>query len=467
MTPFSLESVRGAVNAKAVNAAALDNSGGREVFFTGVSTDSRTIKAGELFFALKGDNFDAHGFMEDVSRIAAGAVVSRKVASTREGFIQIEVDDTLQALQRLAAHARGIRPLKVIAITGSNGKTTTKEMAAAVLAKKYTVLKTEGNLNNHIGLPLTLLRLGGTEDAAVLEMGASKAGDIAELCEIAAPDIGILTNIGPGHLEGFGSMEGVRAAKLELMDFLSAKTIIVNGDDDFLMEGVTQKNKTLKKEIITIGIEKDADISGRIITGMDTTALRAAIMFPNGQEIDVTIQSGGAHNVYNALSAAAAGYLMGVPREGISQALCEFKGVAMRLEHREINGSMVICDFYNANPASTANALKELARLKKDRAVAVLGDMLELGPHAEQYHRELGRWMAAQPVDLFIAVGPLMKMACEEFKSAREALGMHVNGSSVCAASAVEAGRMLKESMSGATVLIKGSRGLKMERVLE
>ncbi|MCG6552814.1 MAG: UDP-N-acetylmuramoyl-tripeptide--D-alanyl-D-alanine ligase, partial [Candidatus Magnetominusculus sp. LBB02] len=217
------------------------------ISFTGVSTDSRTVKATELFFALSGDRYDAHNFIGDVSRTAAGAVISRKLSCDLHGFTMILVDDTLKALQLLAAYVRKIRNIPVIAITGTNGKTTTKEMAAVVLSKKCSVLKTEGNLNNHIGLPLTLLRLD-KEEAAVLEMGASKQGDITELCEIAKPDIGIVTNIGPGHLEGFGSIEGVRTAKLEIMDY--AKTIIVNADDDFLMEGVLQKNKTLNREII-------------------------------------------------------------------------------------------------------------------------------------------------------------------------------------------------------------------------
>ncbi|MBF0487333.1 MAG: UDP-N-acetylmuramoyl-tripeptide--D-alanyl-D-alanine ligase [Nitrospirae bacterium] len=450
MTPISLDAVLRAVNGKAVNCP-----DPRGVYFTGVSTDSRAVKAAELFFALVGDKYDAHDFIASVVGIAAGAVVSRMVDCPKEGFVLIVVDDTLKALQRLAAHVRQVRPIPVVALTGTNGKTTTKEMTAAVLGKKYSVLKTEGNLNNHIGLPLTLLRLDN-EDAAVLEMGANKQGDIAELCKIAAPDIAIVTNIGPGHLEGFRSIEGVRATKLEIMNY--AKTIIVNGDDDFLMEGVLERNKTRNREIITFGKGKDVSCGGHSIRE-NGSALQVAIRFSNGVEIDATIRSGGMHNVSNALAAAAAGFAMGVDTGSIQQALSSFKGVPMRLECREINGSLVICDYYNANPASMANAVAELIRLKKGTAVAVLGDMLELGEYAERYHRELGRSIPPEDVDLLIAVGELMKFTYEDFRAS--------GGNAVHAVDAVEAGTILRRLKSKDTVLIKGSRGLKMEKVLE
>ncbi|MEO5360274.1 MAG: UDP-N-acetylmuramoyl-tripeptide--D-alanyl-D-alanine ligase [Nitrospirota bacterium] len=455
MIQLNLDTVLRAVNGRTVSS--------RDILgacFTGVSTDSRTIRAGDLFFALSGDKFDAHNFIDAVSRVGAGAVISRVVECPSDEFVLIMVDDTLRALQRLAAYVRHIRHIPVVSITGTNGKTTTKEMTAAVIAKKYPVLKTEGNLNNHIGLPLTLLRLD-KETAAVLEMGASKAGDIAELCEIAAPDYGIVTNIGPGHLEGFGSVEGVRTAKLEIMDY--AKTIIVNADDEFLMKAVLERNKTLQREIISFGVENSAALTGRFVDGAGP-ALNTAIRLPNGEELQVSIKSGGRHNLYNALAAAAAGFLMGVEGQDIRQALSDFRGVAMRLEFREINGSMIICDFYNANPASVTNAVKELVRLDRGRKIAVLGDMLELGEYSERYHRELGRWMASQPVDVFIAVGSMMRTTLDAFNDSR---GVSVQGAAVHAANAVEAGRILKQLIANDTVLIKGSRGLKMERVLE
>lgn len=440
---------------RAVDGKLLSSSDILGACFTGVSTDSRTLKAGDLFFALTGDKYDAHNFIGDVSAKTAGAVVEKVVQCARHEFVIIMVDDTLKALQRLAAYVRAIRRIPVVAITGTNGKTTTKEMTASVIAQKYATLKTEGNLNNHIGLPLTLLRLD-RHDAAVLEMGASKQGEIAELCEIAAPDVGILTNIGPGHLEGFGSVEGVRRAKLELMDYV--KTVIVNADDDFLMAGVLEKNKTLKRELITCSVDKDADVTGRLIEGAGS-ALHAGIRLPDGNQLEITLNCGGRHNLYNALSAAAAGVSMGVDADSISQSLSDFGGVPMRLELRQINGATVICDFYNANPASMTSAVAELIRLKHGRAVAVLGDMLELGAGAEGFHRELGRWMAGLPVDVFIAVGSLMRFAHDEFNIVR--------GGAIAATDAVEAGTILKQLISEDTVLIKGSRGSKMERVLE
>ncbi|MCG6552815.1 MAG: hypothetical protein L7F77_10840, partial [Candidatus Magnetominusculus sp. LBB02] len=229
----------------------------------------------------------------------------------------------------------------------------------------------------------------------------------------------------------------------------------------FLMEGVLQKNKTLNREIITCAVENDAAFKGRL-TQSNGSLLMAAIRLPNGSETEITIRSGGLHNLYNALSAAAAGFLMGLHTDDIRHGLSSFEGVPMRLELREINGSKVICDFYNANPASMSNAVKELARLKglkKGTSVAILGDMLELGAYAERYHRELGRWMVTQPVDVFIAVGPLMRLACDEFNGLRQG--------AVHAADAVEAGVILRQLASKDMVLIKGSRGLKMERVLE
>lgn len=428
--------------------------------FTGVSIDSRTIREGELFVALRGQRFDGHHFLGYAMEKGRGAIVSTPPAIPVKGRTIIYVKNTLNALQDIAHHIRMKKRITVIGVTGTNGKTTTKELIASILGRDFRVMKTSGNLNNHIGLPLSLSRMEEGDEIAVLEMGASIRGDIRQLCDIAMPDYGVITNIGPGHLEGFGNLEGVRSTKLELLD--AVKNCVVNGDDAFLMEGISRWQGKNLPEIITFGINSESDITAKNVLLEERHSVFSLCL--GGGCDEVVLHAGGRANVYNALAAASVCNVLGVSFENIRKGIESFAGVPMRLEFKELLGAVVISDVYNANPASMEEAIKELIRLRKKRAVAVLGDMLELGAYEEEAHRKLGEWLSDIPVDVFIAVGPAMAKAAEEFSahdSSHQREVMMVPDSS-------EARRiLLGVCHEGDTVLVKGSRGMRMERVLQ
>ncbi|NOY38912.1 MAG: UDP-N-acetylmuramoyl-tripeptide--D-alanyl-D-alanine ligase [Nitrospirae bacterium] len=419
--------------------------------FSGVSIDSRTIKDGDLFVALRGERFDGHLFVDEALKKGVGAIVSYPPVVPRGRSI-IHVSNTLRALQRIARYRRLSRQVTVVGVTGTNGKTTTKEMIAAVLDGRYKVLSSRGNLNNQIGLPLCLTDLDD-HDMAVLEMGASRSGDIRELSDIARPDIGVITNIGPAHLDGFGSLEIVRETKYEILDFV--KTAVLNADDPNI------KDVPGQCRVVTFGMNQEADVRADNIVH-EEGELSFRVHLKEGDSFDIRLRVFGLFNVYNALAAVAVCRLLDVPVDIISASLGEFGGVPMRLELKELKGALVISDLYNANPASMEEAVKELVRLRRGRAVAVLGDMLELGPYGEQAHRKLGRWLATLNVDVLIAVGDLMSYTCEEFSAGNGNLkALHVRDPQE--AREILLGMVGKED----TVLIKGSRGMRLERVLE
>lgn len=421
-------------------------------FFTGVCIDSRKIRDGELFVALKGERFDGHDFCDQALEKGSGAVVQSLHAVPAAGKTIVRVKDTLHALQDIARFVRKRADVPVVAITGSNGKTTTKELIAAVLGTQYRILKTTGNLNNHIGLPLSLAKITDEERIIVLEMGASGPGDISELCSIALPDYGVLTNINRAHLEGFKDMETVRRTKLELLETL--KVAVVNADDLFLMEGI-QRSK-FAGSVIRYGIENPADVRAVNIV-LREQGSEFQIHFGEGRSLTVSPQIAGRFNISNILAAASVGHLFDIDPLNIKQAIDSFSGVPMRMEYREISGIRIISDMYNANPGSMEAALTELARIKKGRAIAVLGDMLELGSFEEEAHRELGRFLSKLSIDIFIAVGPCMSVAASEF-----------NGTVYPLSRAEDAGKVLRNVwQTGDAVLIKGSRGMRMEKVLE
>ena len=448
----------------------LSATGGRllqngAVRFTGVSTDSRAIGGGELFVALKGDRYDGNDFLAAALERAAGAIISREPRTpVPAGKSIVLVPDTLKALQQMARRTRMKKPgMPVVGVTGSNGKTTTKELAACVLgAEKFRpLLKSQGNLNNHIGLPLNLCRLDEGHRAAVLEMGASRPGDIQELCDIAGPTHGIITNIGHSHLEGYpGGMQQIAHTKLALAR--AASTIVYNADDPVLSKAVEEEFRGQRhKALISFGIREDAHLRASGIELDATGGFSSFGLSAGGPVVRARLAAPGLFNVYNALAAAAAGLAFGIGLKEAAEALEGFCGVPMRYEIKEIGGATLLSDVYNANPASMEEAVKELVRLRRGRAVAVLGDMLELGSHAEEAHRGLGGRLGVLPVDVFIAVGPMMGLALEEFKNAgagRLAIA--------CEDSARAAAELMANLRPGDTVLIKGSRGMKMEKVL-
>ncbi len=431
----------------------------------GVSIDSRTIKAGELFVAIKGDRFDGHDFVpEAIKRGAWGAIVERSVLESKYASLGglkniIAVEDTLLSLQEMSAAHRKKFSIPLVGITGSNGKTTTKEMLACILRQKGPVLKNEGNLNNHIGVPLTLMGLNTGHKTAVVEMGMSGPSEIKMLTRLVMPTVGVITNIGPAHLEFLGSMDMVLQAKGELLENMEPNSIAVLNADDRYFEALKAK---FNGSLITFGIDKAADVTaGDIRQGKNLTDFNIR---SGDAAVRVRLQALGRHNVYNALAAAAAALAVGMPLESVKYGLEDFSPIAMRSELKEIKGRLVLEDCYNANPRSMEAALETLASLRQGRKiVAVLGDMLELGKASPDAHREIGRTAARLGVDLLITVGTLSKFIGDGARYA----GMS-SDRTVEAGSNAEAAALLRErSQNGDAILIKGSRAMKMEEILE
>jgi UDP-N-acetylmuramoyl-tripeptide--D-alanyl-D-alanine ligase len=431
----------------------------------GVSIDSRNIEEGELFIALKGARFDGHDFVPDaIKKGAWGALVDRSALENRFSYLGglkniLPVENTLYALQEMAHMHRGTFSIPLVGITGSNGKTTTKEMIAGILKQKGPVLKNEGNLNNHIGVPLTLMKLKDRHRAAVVEMGMSAAGEIALLARLVNPTVGVITNIGPAHLEFLGSLDKVAEAKGELLDNLKTDAVaVLNADDPYF--GML-KNK-FSGRIISFGIRNKADVvAADIREDLHHTDFTIT---NSGASLKVQLRAVGTHNIYNALAATAAAIAAGAPLDAVKPGLDDFVPVAMRSEVREIEGRTVLADCYNANPSSMDAAIRTMVSLAVGRrSIAVLGDMLELGPTAAEAHREVGRTAARSGVDIVITYGPLAK----DIGSGAHEAGMPKDRIFNAATITTAAQLIKKLSRPGDLVLIKGSRGMKMEKILE
>jgi len=432
--------------ARAINA----RQEGEDRTFNGVSTDSRTLQRGELFVALHGPHYDGHAFLGDAqSRGAAAAMVSRKV---EVDLPRLVVDDTRLALGRLAAAWRAGFAIPVVGVTGSNGKTTVKEMLAAILGEAGPVLATRGNLNNDIGLPLTLLRLRREHRFAVIEMGASHAGEIAYLTGLTRPTVALVTNAGPAHLEGFGSLEGVARAKGELFANLPNDGVaVINADDPF---APLWRELAGKRRCVGFGLQAPAEVSAAWLG--DATGTRLSVQHPDGI-VEVSLKLPGRHNVMNALAAAAAALAAGADPAMIKHGLERMAPVKGRLETRAGgNGAAVIDDTYNANPLSLRAALEVLGLCRGDK-VLVLGDMAELGADAEALHAQAGRQARELGVDRLYAVGPLSRAAADAFGAG----GQHFPSEAELVAG------LGPELRAGVTLLVKGSRSMHMERVVE
>ena len=426
-----------------------------------VSTDSRTVMPGELFVPLQGSNFDAHGFLPDV--VGKGITV----VLADEGYLKkhpfdlsatcVAVRNTLRALGDLAAAHRRRFELPVIAVTGSNGKTSTKEMLAAVLSQTGEGLKTEGNLNNLIGLPRMLFQLNERHRWAVLEMGMSEPGEINRLAEIALPRVGIVLNAYPAHLASMGTVEAVAKAKGELLHRIQDNGLAVVNADDARVASLPQNSSARR---ISFGINR-GEVRAEEITGLGLEGQCFRLVTPKGH-CEVRLAAFGRHAIYNALATAAA-LLEKVPLELIAKGLADFRPYSGRFKLETIAGLIVIDDSYNANPASTAAALSTLAELKGDRrAFVALGDMLELGADEAELHRQLGS-QAARVADRLYLRGELTGFAAE----AAVAGGM-MPDAVVRGLDCDEIARdILARASAGDLVLVKGSRGMKMELVAE
>lgn len=431
--------------------------------FAGVSTDTRNLKREDLFIAIKGPNFDGHDFIGEArSKGAIGALVSRDVAPrpfpsgerAGEGFVIIEVKDTVKALGDIAKFHRKRFDIPVIAVTGSNGKTTAKDMTAQVLSVKYNVLKNEGTENNFIGVPQTLLRLKNSHKIAVIELGTNHFGEIARLAEMIQPSCGVIINIGPSHLEFFGNVDNVREEKLELLKYLGGDcACVVNGDDRRLVKDA----ETICEEVVTFGLEAGGAF---MASGIKEEGGTIGFVLNNNTAFRLNVL--GKHNVYNALAAIAVGSLYGISPREMAQELEKFKLPKLRMESAEMRGIRFIFDCYNSNPYSMASAIETLKAMDcRGRKIIVAGDMLELGTAAPQMHREIGKVAAQAKTDILMGVGPLSGFILEGAQE--EGIGgdslLHFENS-------VEASRALKDILrEGDLVLVKGSRGMKMEEI--
>jgi len=429
-----------------------DLSGGDDCF-RGISTDTRTIESGQLFVALKGPHFDGNRFVEDAEkRGAAGALVSE---THRGEFPQIRVPDTLQGLTAIAALWRRRFEPVVIAVTGSVGKTTVKEMLTSILSRHAPTLFTRGNLNNEIGVPLTLCRLGDQHRMAVIEMGANHPREISHLCEIAKPAIGIVTVAGASHLEGFGSVEGVARAKGELFESLDENGIaIINADDSY---AELWHEMTTAGRVVFFGHGPTAEITAREISGRDggNGGSRFRLVTPSGS-IAIELPLPGKHNISNALAAAAAALSAGVSLKDIAGGLAAMQSVAGRLEIMAgPSGSRLVNDTYNANPHSVRAALDYLTGLE-GCAWVVLGDMGELGESGAELHREIGDYARSLGVERLFAIGNLSRETVERFGVG----GQHFADQD----SLLEA---LRGDMAGdINLLVKGSRMMRLEKLV-
>ena len=432
--------------------------------FTGVTTDSRAVKPGELFVALKGGNFDGHDYCVKAAELgAAGVVVSRDVEGLPAGVSVFKVEDTLLAYQQLA-HAYRLKQqgLKVFAITGSNGKTSTKDLLAACLGAKYKVVKTQGNFNNEIGLPKTLLSIQPDTDIAVVEMGMRGLGQIAELCRIAEPDSGLITNVGETHMELLGSMENIGKAKSEIVvDLPSDGFAVLNGDNEYVLAAA---GKT-KAQVVYFGLGENCDYRGSDIVTSALGTTFTCTEKKSGKSVSVRLQLIGEHNVYNALSAIAGAACYGVPLEDSAKALATARLTGSRQEIIYIGDITFINDAYNASPASMEAALKTLAEAKKAahgavRTIAVLADMLELGAISEDAHRRVGRWAVENGVDYVLTYGPEAAYISEEVKK--------LGGEGCHYADRQGAADKLRQlATAGDIILLKGSNSMQVGKMLE
>ncbi len=425
-----------------------------------VSTDSRTLDKGHVFFALPGKQHDGHDFVAPALDAGAVCVVS-EAWFERNGhrFAHrplVVVEDTLKALQQLACHHRQQFGCSVIAVTGTNGKTTCKEMLSAVFSSTFNTVATRGNFNNEIGVPLTLLQIRADTEIAVVEMGADHPGDIALLCEIALPDSGVITNVGKAHLEFFGTVERVAATKLELFNYLLADGVrYINADDPRI-----SPHQALGSGFYTFGYEKPSDYRGEVLAVDQEGCARIRVTGPEMEHLEFQLQAPGLHQKYNALIAASIGLSMGLPAEAVTHALENYRPLSNRLSVRRSRNRVIVDDTYNANPESMRAAVETLFQIAcEGRRFCVLGDMLELGESSAIEHQRLGEWLREKSLSGIYLLGPHMKKTAEALDAC--AAVRHFDKKE-------ELIKMLKTSIQdGDAVLVKGSRGMHMEDVTE
>ena len=436
-----------------------------DVYVSDVVTDSRKITKGSVFVALRGEKFDGHNFAVQAVSGGAVCVVADTKFETDDALPQLVVEDTYKALRDIAAYYRKKFAAPSVAITGSVGKTSTKDMVASVLAEQFRVLKTQGNFNNEIGLPLTVFGMSAEDEIAVLEMGMSAFGEISRLTQIAAPDVAIITNIGFSHIEHLGSQENILKAKLEILEGLTpGGTVILNGDDEFLRQTVG----SLSFETLTYGIENtDCDIVAKNVKKYpDGTAFEVKV---DEEVLKVRVNVPGLHHVYNALAAILTGVIYNIPVEKIVEGVAKFQPSGMRQSVVELDNAVLVKDCYNASPTSMKSGLEVLSVTPpkddslESRKVAVLGDMLELGDYAEQSHRAVGELCCDYDLGCLIAIGKNAEFV------AKGAIDNGFNSSELYVFYDNNAAKehIISILRPNDVILFKGSRGMRLEELAD
>ena len=429
-----------------------------ESIVQGYSIDSRTLQPGELFFAVKGERLDGHDFVAQAFERGAIAAVVRndRLQQFSDRSRLLGVENTLIALQTLATGVRKLWGKKVVGITGSAGKTTTKEATAHLLSTRRHVHKSVGNLNNHFGLPLTVLKLAPEHDIAVFEMGMSHAGEIAELARIAEPNLGVVTCVAPVHLEFFSSIEDIARAKYELIHGLPPDGVaVLNGDDEY----VSQFGRDFPGQVVTFGIKHPASVRAENIVATGSSGSTFDVVVAGHRE-RATLPLLGEHNIYNALAGVAVALEVGIPLVEVTAAIASLSAADKRGEILQIAGANVINDSYNSNPKALEAMMTALAAMPAQRRIAVAGEMLELGPTAPQLHYAAGVQAAAHGIDIVIGVRGL----AEEMVRSAKTSGIRAE----FFPTPEEAGEWLaREAQPGDAVLIKASRGVRLEKAIE
>ncbi len=417
---------------------------------TGVSTDTRKIIKGSIFFALKGPNFNGNSFAKNAIEAGAKyAVVDEKEVALDDNFILVK--NVLQTLQQLSTYHRNQFNIPFIAIAGSNGKTTTKELTAKVLSSKYKTFYTQGNLNNHIGVPLTLLSVTAETEIVVIELGANHIGETKMLCEIANPDYGIITNNGKDHLEGYGNIEGVRKGNGELYEFMKKnnRMVFVSAAQSDLM------NDSLLLNRVIFGNHEKSCVKGTVTQQFPTISVE--LVFETGEKVFVQTHLTGKYNLENILAASAFGFYFKVPVQQIAKSISDYKPANNRSQIINRNGNIFFLDAYNANPSSMALAVENFAEWNVKNKIVVLGEMLELGSHSMEEHKAILSLVEQKQFDRIILVGEEFRKVCEQKKNQFQYFPSVDDLKKW----------FIVQKISGAHLLLKGSRLNKLERLLE
>ena len=424
---------------------------------TSVTTDSRDVSPGALFVPIRGERVDAHEFIPTAFRSGAAAVLTQEHGESNGPRAWIAVGDTREALQRIAAAYRARFSLPVIGVTGSVGKTSTKEMVALALSAGMNVMKTLGNSNSQVGVPLTMFRLSEDYGAAVVEMGMSEFGEMSRIAAVAAPDYAVMTNIGVSHIEQLGTRENILREKLHIIDrFRKGSVLFLNGDDELLRSAAAK----VRCETVLYGTGPYCAFRAeRVETVGDSTWFH--YIAPGGEEGEARIPAIGSHHVLNALAGLAVARRLGVPLSRAAQALSNYRAPAMRQQIRRANEITVIDDSYNSSPDSAKSSLGVLAAFGGGRRIAVLADMLELGAYSEQGHREVGAFAARSGVDILVTAGERARRIAEGALEAAPSLDCRV-----CADNAQALETLRSVLQPGDAVLVKGSRGMHTEEIV-